>query len=175
MARNRETSEVSQSTGPMAAPPDGFQRSGSAIATGWFNHSLVGNTLYGVLIGVFEAPSKLRTDGTAKFFQVELKHPCQVRVDRGEDAKMVDAKPGEIINVNYGPKTKSWETLVSDIKRGAVYEVWGQIIGAKVKLAGGRTMHAFDTRQKMVEAPVADDDAADFDGSAEGDEAAQGL
>ncbi|HVP23334.1 MAG TPA: hypothetical protein VMS77_05425 [Conexivisphaerales archaeon] len=163
---------MSQSTGPMAAPPEGFQRSGSAIATGWFDHSLIGNTLFGTLIGVFEAPSKLRADGTAKFFQVEIKQSCQVRVDRGEDAKMVEAKPGEIINVNYGPKTKGWEALVSDIKQGAIYEVWGQITREKIKLSGGRTMHAFDTRHAMVKAPVADDDAADFDGSAEGDEAA---
>jgi hypothetical protein len=156
----------------MQGPPEGFQRSGSALASGWFNHSLIGNTLYGTLIGVFEAPSKLRKEGVAKFFQVELIAPCQVRVERGEDAKMVEAKPGEIINVNYGPKTKGWEMLMGDINRGAVYEVWGQIVGQKMKLDRGRSMHAFDTRQKMVVAPQADDDTPDFDGGVEGDEAA---
>lgn len=168
MARNRDTSDMA-STGPSASPPEGFQRSGSAIASGWFDHGLIGNTLSGTLLGVFEAPSKLRADGKAKFFQVQIDTACRVRVDRGEDAKFVEAKVGDIINVNYGPKTKPWEKLVDEIKRGAVYTVWAQISGSKVKLGGGRTMHAFDTYQQMVSPPKSEEEVPDFDGSADGE------
>jgi hypothetical protein len=150
-----------------------MQRSGSAIATGWFDHKLVGNTLCGKLIGVYEAPSKLRAEGTAKFFQVQLEQPCQVREGRGEDAKPAEAAAGAIINVNYGPKTKAWEAFASDVQRGAEYRVWGQITGDKIKLSGGRTMHAFDTRHQMLKAPAADEDVGDFDGSVEDGEEAQ--
>jgi hypothetical protein len=171
MARNREMSAESQQSGPMSSPPAGFTRSGSAIATGWFDHTMIGNTLLGTLVGVFEAPSELRQDGKSKFFQVELEAPCQVREGRGEDAKKAQAKAGDVININYGPKTKGWEALVADINRGAVYQVWGQITGEKIKLSRGRTMHAFDTRQRMVKAPDAVVDDADFDGAVEEDEA----
>jgi len=128
----------------------------------------VGNTLRGTLIGMFKRKDTMRESGESDFFQVQINQPCEVRSERGEDAKMIPASPGDIVNVNYGPKTKPWADLVADIKRGAVYEVLGCIIGGKVKLQAGKNMHNFDVFQKMVRAPSADVESdVDFEGSAE--------
>jgi hypothetical protein len=156
MARNQGQGQVAAEQIQFEAP-EGFQRSGSANAVGWFNMGKIGNTLHGVLIGMFERKDKLRADtGKSNFFQVKISQECEVRIERGEDATMVMAKPGDVVNINYGPKTKPWETLIGDIKRGAEYEVLGCIIGAKAKLDGGRTMHNFDVYQKMMRAPQVD-------------------
>jgi hypothetical protein len=136
-------------------PPKGFRRSGTAAAAGWFLMTEIGNVLSGELTGMFERPDGLRgPGGTSKFFQVKLDQPCKVRADRGEDAKIVDAKPGDFVNVNFGPKTKPWENFIPDINAGAVYRVFGTIVSGKVKLSGGRTMHNFDVFHQMVSPPV---------------------
>ena len=168
MARNHTVdSQETQNSQVQFEAPEGFQRSGSANAVGWFNMAKPGNTLHGVLVGMFSRKDKLREDGTSNFFQVTVSQECEVRSERGDEAKMVMAKPGDVVNVNYGPKTKPWADLVGDLKRGAVYEVIGCIIGGKVKLDGGRTMHNFDVYQKMIKAPQVDADAdVDFEGDA---------
>jgi len=165
MARNQSQ----QSSAPVDfQAPEGFQRSGSANAVGWFDMTTVGNKIHGELIGMFRRKDQLRQEGVSDFFQVLISEPCQVRADRGEEAKIVEAKAGDVVNVNYGPKTKPWETLISDIKRGAKYEVLGCIIGGKVKLNGGKTMHNFDVYQKMIQAPSAEVEAdVDFEGSSD--------
>jgi hypothetical protein len=167
MARNQGNQSQAADQVQFEAP-EGFQRSGSANAVGWFHMGKVGNTLHGELLGMFERKDKLRAEtGVSNFFQVKVARECEVRADRGDDAQMVMAKAGDVVNVNYGPKTKPWETLISDIKRGASYEVLGCILGGKVKLDGGRTMHNFDVYQKMVRAPQADVEAdVDFGGGA---------
>lgn len=147
--------------------PEGFQRSGSANAVGWFHMGKVGNTLRGTLIGMFKRPDQLRESKESDFFQVLISQPCEVRAERGEDAKLIQANAGDVVNVNYGPKTKPWATLIGDIKRGAEYEVLGCIVGNKVKLNGGKNMHNFDVYQKMVRAPSAEVESdLDFEGSA---------
>jgi hypothetical protein len=162
MARNQSTAPVDFQV------PEGFQRSGSANAVGWFNMGKLGNTLRGILIGQFKRKDQLRAEGTSDFFQVQIKEPCEVRSERGEDAKMIQANPGDVVNVNYGPKTKGWESLMGDIKRGAEYEVFGRIIGTKVKLQAGKTMHNFDVFHKMISAPSAEVESdVDFEGSAD--------
>jgi len=166
MARN--TSQASAGAPVDFQAPEGFQRSGSANAVGWFDMTTLGNKLHGQLIGMFRRKDQLRTDGFSDFFQVEVSEPCMVRSDRGEEAKIVEAKAGDVVNVNYGPKTKPWEALCDDIKRGAKYEVLGCIIGGKVKLNGGKTMHNFDVYQKMTQAPLAEAESdVDFDGAGE--------
>ena len=152
----REKSQSAAQAPVQFEVPAGFQRSGSANAVGWFDMATLGNTLSGVLIGMFERKDKLRESGTSNFFQVTVDRPCQVRADRGEDAAMVQANAGDVVNVNYGPKTKNWEPLIADIQRGAEYSVFGVIAGSKVKLDGGRTMHNFDVYQKMTRPPSED-------------------
>lgn len=176
MARNSSSSSSSSgTTSPNVQPPEGFQRSGTAIAKGWFNMGLIGNELSGTLLGLYNRKDKLRAEGMSQFFQVQINRECQVRVERGEDAKMEMAKPGEIVNINFGPKTKPWADLIADIRRGAVYEVYGKIAGQKIKLDGARQMHAFDTFQKMVCPPTDSSADVDFEGGAEDEGESQGV
>jgi len=150
--------------------PEGFKRSGSANAVGWFNQGKIGNILSGRLLGMFTRKDQLRPDGTSNFFQVQIDQPCEVRAERGEDAQMVQAKAGDVVNVNYGPKTKPWESYQNNIQNGAVYQVYGAIVGSKIKIGAGRTMHNFDTYDKMISPPMATDDS-DFDGGSDEQEA----
>jgi hypothetical protein len=159
-------------TGTVSGPPEGMRRSGTATAVGWFNLGLVGNTLSGTLTGIYERPDQLRKEGTSEFFQVQIDQSCEVRSERGDDAKMVEAKPGDFVNVNFGPKTRPWKEYCRDIRRGAVYKVWGQVKSSKIKLSAGRTMHNFETFDQMVKAPTALGDTAseeDFGGDEDGE------
>ena len=146
--------------------PAGMQRSGSANAVGWWVQSKQGNVLSGKLVGMFKRKDQLRQEGSSKFFQVEIDQPTTVRVERGTEAHEEEAKPGDIVNVNYGPKTAPWADFQSDLKRGAEYVVWARAAGRKIKITAGRTMHDIDARHKMVTPPAdvpefADDDPAE--------------
>jgi hypothetical protein len=153
-----------------AGLPEGFQQSGSANAVGWFDMNTIGNVLSGKLTGMYIRKDSLRTEGTSNFFQVLIDKVCQVRAERGEDAKIVTANPGDYVNVNYGPKTKAWESFISQIVAGAVYAVYGIIAGDKMKIGGGKKMHNFVAGHKMLVAPPEQDDAVGevFDESTSG-------
>ena len=165
MARN-QSSEVVGSSAFQA--PEGFRRSGTANAVGWFNQAKGGNLLRGKLLGMFTRKDQLRPEGTSNFFQVQVSEPCEVRAERGDDATMVTCKAGDVVNVNYGPKTKPWADYSSDIKRGAEIEVIAHANGRKIKIGGGRSMHDIDVFEKVLVAPSADAAIdADFEGSAD--------
>jgi hypothetical protein len=139
--------------GDSLGPPDDMQRSGAAAAAGWFNFSLDGNTLSGRLLEVYERPDH---DGTGRrFFQVQVDRPCEVRRELGDDSSRAQATPGDVVNVIYGPRTRPWQELCSDIRRGAVYHVWGRV-GKKVKLRGGQSMRNFDAHHRRVTAAEVD-------------------
>ena len=150
--------------------PEGFRRVGSVANAGWFNMKKVGNTLQGVLEGMFQRKDDLNPKKVSNFFQIRLTADCEVRMGRGEEAQIAVAKAGEYANLNYGPKTKDLEQLIGQILQGAEFEVYGIVAGDKIKLTGGRTMHNFEVFTKMTVAPKALDDEPDFDGSS--DEAA---
>lgn len=148
-SRNRDQGE-NQGAPLQAAPPAGFRRSGTANAAGWFNMKKIGNVLSGTLLGMYTRKDGLRTEGTSNFFQVQIDQPCEVRAERGEEAKLVEAKAGDVVNVNYGPKTKPWENYISPIQHGAVYLVYGTILGDKIKIGSAKSMHNFDVYDKML-------------------------
>jgi hypothetical protein len=152
--------------------PEGFRRVGSVANAGWFNMKKVGNTVQGVLEGMFQRKDELNPKGQSKFFQIRLLADCEVRLGRGEDAQITMAKAGEYVNLNYGPKTKDLEQLIGQILQGAEFEIYGTVAGDKIKLTGGRTMHNFEVFTKMTVAPKALDDEPDFDGSTDATDAA---
>lgn len=151
---------------PIAILPEGFQRIGSVANAGWFNMKKVGNILHGVLEGMFERNDTLSPTGKSKFFQIKLIEDCEVRTGNGEDTALATAHAGDYANLNHGPKTKELESLLADVRRGAVYQVYGVVAGEKIKLKNGKTMHNFDVGTNMVKPPKATEDVApDFDGS----------
>jgi hypothetical protein len=153
--------------------PEGFRRVGSVANAPWFTLKK-GNTLRGILENMYERNDERvpkEKGGKSKFFQVKLLEGCECRSGRGEDAKVVRAEAGTVVNLNYGPKTSALADLVPSIQAGAEYEVWVHVQGDKFKISGGRTMWDMDVQQKLVKAaPALADEEPDFDGSA--DEAA---
>ena len=156
--------------------PDGFRRVGSVANAPWFALKK-GNVLLGLLENVYERPdervkTKDGSPGKSKFFQIKLMQACDATAGRAEDRKPVRAEIGQVVNLNYGPKTKELEKFVPDIMRGAEYQVWAAC-GDKFKISGGRTMWDLDVQVQLTKAaPALDGDEPDFDDGA--DEAAAG-
>ena len=154
-------------------PPDGFRRASSVANAPWFNLKK-GNVLLGVLENMYlrndERVAK-KADGSigqSKFFQVKLLQPCECRAGRAEEAKLVRAEAGSVVNVNYGPKTKDLENFIPSIMAGAEYQVWIHVQGDKFKISGGRTMWDLDVQTSLIKAaPAVDDENPDFDGGAD--------
>jgi len=160
------SSSSKQSATPVTVrAPEGFRRVGSVANAGWFNMKKVGNTIQGVLEGMYQRKDDLNPKKVSNFFQIKLSADCEVRMGRGEEAQIAIAKAGEYANLNYGPKTKDLEQLIGQILQGAEFEIYGTVAGDKIKLTGGRTMHNFEVFTKMTVAPKALDDEPDFDGS----------
>jgi hypothetical protein len=134
-------------------PPEGWRRLGAAIGVGWFNVKKTGNILQGTLEGMFERKDSLSLTGKAKFFQIQLSSDCEVRTDRSEMNTLVTAHVGDIVNLNYGPKTKELELFIDDMKRGAVIEVRIEVMGDPIRLSGGRTMDNLECSVNMVKPP----------------------
>lgn len=160
MAKNSNAPTVA----PTFARPEGFRRLGSVANAGWFDQKTVGNTLHGVLEGMYERKDDLNPAKKSKFFQLKLLAPCEVRDGRGEDAKVITVEEGAYVNLNYGPKSKDLEALIPEIHQGAEYEVYAVVMGEKIKLTGGRSMHNLDVGVKLTKAAaeVSADSAGDF-------------
>jgi hypothetical protein len=166
---------ASKNTVAVPAPvraPEGFRHVGSVANAGWFNMKKVGNTIQGSFEGMFSRKDELNPAKVSKFFQIKLTAgESEVRMGKGEESSIAVAREGDVVNLNYGPKTKELEALLPAIEKGAEYEIYGTVAGDKIKLSGGRTMHNFELFKKMTaEATAIGDDEPDFDGSA--DEAA---
>jgi len=147
--------------------PEGFRHVGSVANAGWFNMKKVGNTIQGTFEGMYSRKDDLNPEKVSKFFQVKITAgECEVRMGKGEDAVLATAHVGDVVNLNYGPKTKELEALLPAIEKGGEYEIFGSVAGDKIKLSGGRTMHNFELFKKLtVEASV--DVEPDFDGAAD--------
>lgn len=156
------------STPTTSAPPQvhhvdkDFHRLGACPNAGWFNFKKLGNTIEGELKGMYWRKDELNPKGQSPFFQVQLSSPCEVRLGRGEDAAIVQAKAGDIVNLNYGPKTKDLEELIPQIMNGGVFQIYGTIAGAEIKLPGNRKMYNFEVFTKMTVAPKVEDEHPSF-------------
>ena len=65
---------------------------GSVANAGWFNMNKIGNTLHGTLEGMFERKDDLRPEKVSNFFQIKISQPCEVRMGKGQAARLVEAK-----------------------------------------------------------------------------------
>lgn len=171
--------------------PRGMARVGSVANAPWW-HLKNGNALYGKLLNIYERPDERAKSGKSKFFQVELcqysdpdsgevrdsyfdasgDRPTEVRIGRGKGATFEQAKPGTIINLNYGPKTKDFEPFIEQIMRGAEFMVLCVINGEKFEIKNAQTMWPIETFAEMTRAPKSLDEP-DFDGEEDETEAPQ--
>lgn len=152
--------------GSLARAPEGFVRVG-AVADAPFFALEPGNVMHGKLLGFYERDDKRSKTGKSNFYQLELISTCKVREGRGEDAKVRQGQPGEIVNFNHNPKTKVLEPLCKEILAGALYEVYAPCL-KKIALANGNTMWNIDVHVHMVRmATPLEDQAPDFEGGDE--------
>jgi hypothetical protein len=133
--------------------PAQFKRIGASPNAGWFNMKKIGNTLQGKLLGMFARPDELSPSKVSHFFQIQLSSPCEVRLGHGEDSALVLAKIGDVVNLNYGPKTEELEHLLKHMLQGAEFKIYGTVTNDAIKLSGGRTMHSFELFSKMTTLP----------------------
>jgi len=143
---------------PVARPRrEGMARIGSVANAPWFNLKN-GNKLFGVLLSMHERPDERSKTGKSKFFQVELLDGCEARLGRGDKAKLIQAVTGQIINLNYGPKTKDLEQFIPKILRGGSYEIECIVNGEKFDIGKGQTMWPIEIFASETKAPRADDE-----------------
>ena len=149
--------------------PEGFRHVGSVANAGWFNMKKVGNVIQGMFEGMYKRKDNINSEGESQFFQIKLTAGnCEVRMGKGEDAVLAIANEGDVVNLNYGPKTKELEDLLPSVEKGAEYEIYGIVAGDKIKLTGGKTMHNFEMGKKLIkEATSPAAEQPDFDGSPE--------
>jgi len=112
---------------------------------------------------MYERPDERSKSGKSKFFQIELFAPTECRYGRGKQAKVSMAKAGEVVNLNYGPKTKELEKFIPDIIKGAEFEVWCHVNGEKQDIGKGQTMWPIVVHAGMKKAPSVKDEP-DFEG-----------
>ena len=143
---------------------DGFVSLGSVADARWF-HLANGNSMTGRLLGVYERedPRAKSSGGKSKFFQVKLQTACKVRDGRGEDAQIVDAKVGDVVNLNYGPKTQVLEAKCDELLQGAVYDI-RITVGKKLPLNNGNTMWDIKVEANRLKKASADVKVTDFEG-----------
>jgi hypothetical protein len=168
LEENRMASKNSSVAVPaQVQAPEGFRHVGSVANAGWFNMKKVGNTVQGTFEGMFKRKDDLNPEKTSKFFQVKITAgECEVRMGKGEESVLATAHVGDVVNLNYGPKTKELEELLSAIEKGAEYEIFGTVAGDKIKLSGGRTMHNFELFKKLTVEATSDVEP-DFEGGSD--------
>lgn len=150
-------------------PPANMARIGSVANAPWW-HIKNGALLQGELENMYDRPDERAKSGRSKFFQIKLSEDTEARLGRGDKAKMIVAKAGSVVNLNYGPKTKDLEKFIDPIIRGAKYNVWIYCDGDKMDIGRGQTMWPLDVHATQTRPPAVSDDP-DFDGSDDDDDA----
>jgi hypothetical protein len=134
--------------GPPSAP-GGFRRVSAVDDAPWFEYQ-EGNLCHGHVEGRFV----MQTDPPRGYYQINLKTGCKVRVGKGDEAKVVDAKQGDVINLGETFRTETLrEKVAAPMEAGGDYDVW-MLVGKKRKLTGGRTMWTADVQTKENKAPT---------------------
>lgn len=170
----KENKDKAQAAAPkLARPPKNLARVGSVANAPWFNLA-EGNVLHGVLENVYERPDERSRSGKSKFFQILLTEPAEVRSGRGNDAELVMAEVGTVVNLNYGPKTKELEKFIPDILRGAKFEVWCHVDGPKFDIGKRQSMWPIDVRAGMIREASAMEDEPDFEDAPSAADASSG-
>lgn len=129
--------------------PAGFRRRSTVSDANWVAQEK-GNIVYGRLLG----RHVMQTEPVRYYYQVELKAPCKAREGRGEDAQIVGAEIGEVINVNENFKIACLKEIeIPEILAGAEYDVYIHYED-KQKIGNGKTMWNIDVQTKQLKPPT---------------------
>jgi hypothetical protein len=106
--------------GKVRKPPAGYRRTTAVDDAPWVQ-AQVGNVLNGRLIDRFV----MNTSPKRAYYQVELFEPCAVRVGRGDDAEVVQAEKGDVVNLGETFRmTAIKDRIIPEVRAGAVYDLW---------------------------------------------------
>jgi len=151
--------------------PAGYRRVVSISDAPWF-HLEEGNVMRGKVNNRFI----MNTEPKRAYYQVELlglregAGPTKVRQGRGDDAEVVEAASGDVINLGESYKAQVLkDQVIPGILAGGEYEIY-VVVGAKVKAKGGRTLWDLDIGVKETKAPTRPLQALPADEAGAGDE-----
>lgn len=140
-------------SGGMPAPdmaPSGFRRRVSVSDAPWVAQE-AGNIVYGRLLNRYEMQGQTPRRW---YFQIELHAPCKVKIGKGDDAEIVTAKKGDVVNLNENHKLVGMrEVEIPEILAGAVYDIWAKYEN-KIKISGSKTMWNIDLQTKQLKPPT---------------------
>lgn len=139
-----------KSNGPVdPQAPGGFRRVVAVDDAPWFEFK-EGNICHGHVEDRFV----MKMDPPRAYYQVTLKRESLVRVGKGDDAKTVTAKVGDVINVGETFRLEALrESVAAPHKAGGDYDIWVKV-GKKRKLDGGKTMWTADVQVKENKPPT---------------------
>lgn len=134
---------------PSTQAPAGFTRRTQISEANWVENE-TGNVCYGKLQGRY----KMNVEPARWYYQIELLAPCKVREGTGDDAQLIVAQPGDVVNLNENHKTKCLRDIeIPEIAAGARYHVHVTYQN-KIKISGGRTMWNVEVNTKQVKRPT---------------------
>ena len=141
-----------QSASAVAGPatiPTGFNRVGCVEGAPWFALQK-GNVLEGRLLGKYDREDRRSKTGKSSFFQVDLLASTTVRVGRGSEASFEQAQPGQVVNVNMGPKTMVLSDYCEAVARGGSILLILRV-GDKIELPNGNSIWDIQVATKEEE------------------------
>lgn len=150
---NQAPASNGAASGGLPAPdqaPSGFRRRVSVSDAPWVAQE-AGNVVYGRLLNRYEMQGQTPRRW---YLQIELHAPCKVRIGKGDDAEIAEAKKGDVVNLNENHKLSSLRDVeIPEILAGASYDLWAKYEN-KIKISGGKTMWNVDLQTKQLKPPT---------------------
>lgn len=143
--KREEASEVSA--------PAGFRRVNSVTDAPWVK-GVEGNVVHGKLINRYMMQGQVLDGSSGAYYQIELLKPCKVTKGKGDDAEVIEAAAGDVVNLGETKQIASLKDIVvPEVNAGAEYELWINFKN-KIKISGGRTMWNTEVHSKRLKAPT---------------------
>ncbi len=133
--------------------PAGFRRVNSVTDAPWVKGQ-EDNVVFGKLINRYGMQGQTLPGSSNHYYQIELLEPCLVTKGKGDDAEVVEAAAGDIVNLGENKQIASLkDVVIPEINAGAEYQVWLKFKN-KIKISGGRTMWNIEVHSKSLRAPT---------------------
>jgi hypothetical protein len=152
MARARNAGAEEGQTVEKSAPV-GFRRVNSVSDAPWVKGQ-EDNVVFGKLINRYAMQGQQLPGSSNHYYQIELLEPCTVTKGKGDDAEIMEAAAGDVVNLGENKQIASLkDVVIPEINAGAEYQAWIKFKN-KIKISGGRTMWMIDIHSKKLRAPT---------------------
>lgn len=131
-------------------PPAGYKRLTAFADAPWFLNQ-AGNTANGKLLGRYI----MKTDPPRAYYQIEIFDECTVRVGKGQDAKIIQAVKGDIVNVGESYQVAALkDKVVPEFNAGGEFNLFVQSVKKVSVGTSGRSMWAMEIGHQCTKAPT---------------------